>query len=68
MPLVSRIVEIDGQKLLDGGVSDSIPVAAFRKMGFKRSLVILTRPDGYRKSQTKCSPLSAGYTADIPNL
>ena len=26
-----RIVEIDGQKLLDGGVSDSIPAAAFRK-------------------------------------
>ena len=48
MPLVSRIVEIDGQKLLDGGVSDSIPVAAFRKMGFKRSLVILTR-DVYKR-------------------
>ena len=43
MPLVSRIVEIDGHKLLDGGVSDSIPAAAFRKMGFGRSLVILTR-------------------------
>ncbi|MBR5459730.1 MAG: patatin family protein, partial [Clostridia bacterium] len=25
MPLVSRIVEIDGQKLLDGGIADSIP-------------------------------------------
>lgn len=49
MPLVSRIVEIEGQKLLDGGVSDSIPAAAFRKMGFGKSLVILTRPDGYRK-------------------
>ena len=56
MPLVSRIVEIDGQKLLDGGVSDSIPVAAFRKMGFKRSLVILTRPDGYRKKPNQMLP------------
>ena len=56
MPLVSRIVEIDGQKLLDGGVSDSIPVAAFRKMGFKRSLVILTRPDGYRKKPNHMLP------------
>jgi len=25
MPLVARIVEIEGQKLLDGGVADSIP-------------------------------------------
>lgn len=56
MPLVSRIVEIDGQKLLDGGVSDSIPAAAFRKMGFKRSLVILTRPDGYRKKPNHMLP------------
>lgn len=49
MPLVSRIVEINGQKLLDGGVSDSIPAAAFHKMGFEKNLVILTRPDSYRK-------------------
>lgn len=49
MPLVSRIVEIEGQKLLDGGVSDSIPAAAFRRMGFGKNLVILTRPQGYRK-------------------
>lgn len=56
MPLVSRIVEIDGHKLLDGGVSDSIPAAAFRKMGFGRSLVILTRPDGYRKKPNHMLP------------
>lgn len=49
MPLVSRIVEIEDRKLLDGGVADSIPAAAFRKMGYKRCLVILTRPEGYRK-------------------
>ena len=29
MPLVSRIVEIDGMKLLDGGIADSIPVKFF---------------------------------------
>ena len=26
MPIVSEIIEIDGKKYLDGGVSDSIPV------------------------------------------
>ena len=52
MPLVSRIVEIDGYKLLDGGVADSIPLAAFQKMGFRKNLVILTRPRGYRKKQS----------------
>ena len=26
MPLVSKIVELDNKKYLDGGVSDSIPI------------------------------------------
>lgn len=49
MPLVSRIVEIGGMKLLDGGVADSIPVQAFRTMGYEKNVVVLTRPEGYRK-------------------
>lgn len=57
MPLVSRIVEIEGRKLLDGGVADSIPVAAFRKMGYKRCFVILTRPGGYRKKPSHMGPV-----------
>ena len=32
MPLVSRIVEIEGRKLLDGGIADSIPVRYFQSM------------------------------------
>lgn len=49
LPLVSRMVKIDGKKLLDGGCTDSIPVMAFRKMGFERNVVVLTRPRGYQK-------------------
>lgn len=49
MPYVSRIVERDGRKLLDGGVADSIPVEAFRKMGYDRNIVVLTQCAGYEK-------------------
>ncbi|MCD8196830.1 MAG: patatin family protein [Lachnospiraceae bacterium] len=49
MPLVSQIVEVGGYKLLDGGVSDSVPITAFRDMGYERCVVVLTRPAGYRK-------------------
>lgn len=49
LPLVSKIVEVDGKKLLDGGVSDSIPVAYFRGIGYKKNIVVLTRPEGYEK-------------------
>lgn len=49
MPLVSKIVEIDGKKYLDGGVSDSIPVQKIREMGYDKVIVVLTRPLEYRK-------------------
>ena len=53
MPLVSKIVETDGYQLLDGGIADSIPIMWFRRQGYKKNLVILTRPDGYRKKKMK---------------
>ncbi len=49
MPYVSKIVNVNGRKLLDGGVADSIPVEAFRQMGYDRNIVVLTQPAGYRK-------------------
>lgn len=49
MPLFSRIVEVDGLHLSDGGTADSIPVEWFREQGYTRNLVVLTRPAGYRK-------------------
>ena len=50
LPYLSRIVKVKGKKLLDGGCTDSIPVKAFRKMGYKRNVVVLTRPAGYTKA------------------
>lgn len=57
MPLVSRIVEIDGQKLLDGGISDSIPVKYFENIGYDKNVVVLTRPEGYRKEKNSAMSL-----------
>lgn len=50
LPYFSRIVSLDGHKYLDGGCSDSIPVEAFRRMGYGRNVVVLTRDAAYRKS------------------
>ena len=49
MPLVSRPVSVDGMRLLDGGIADSIPLAFFEGLGYTKNLVILTKPFGYRK-------------------
>ena len=52
LPFVSRIVDIDGKKYLDGGCTDSIPFEAFAEMGFTKRVLILTRPsDHVRKPE-----------------
>ena len=53
MPYISKIVEIEGQKLLDGGVADSIPLKAFQRMGYDKNIVVLTQCEGYRKKPQK---------------
>ena len=57
MPLVSNIVCLEGRKLLDGGVSDSIPLEHFESVGYHRNVVILTQPKGYRKGHNRLMPL-----------
>lgn len=57
LPLLSKMVELDGEKYLDGGVSDSIPVIRAMKDGNKKVIVILTRDVEYRKSPNKLMPV-----------
>ena len=57
MPLLSNIVEVDGYRLLDGGIADSIPIEWFRSIGYERNIVILTRDKTYRKKKNKMIPL-----------
>lgn len=57
MPLASKVVEVGGRKLLDGGVADSIPLAYFERTGYERNVVILTQPEGYVKEPNRLMPL-----------
>ena len=68
MPLVSRMVEIEGRKLLDGGIADSIPASCFESMGYTRNVVILTRPEGYRKKKNQALPLIRRKYRAYPRL
>ncbi len=49
LPFISRIMHIDGKKWLDGGVTDAIPITKALEEGFEKTIVILTRKEGYRK-------------------
>lgn len=68
MPLVSKVVEIDGGAYLDGGIADSIPIRWMREKGFDRNIVILTRPEGYRKSSNKLMWLMKIILHKYPNF
>ena len=68
MPLVSKPVNIGGRLLLDGGISDSIPLRYFQKQGFERNLVILTQPKGFYKKKTKLMPLFHLFMSRYPAI
>ena len=51
LPFVCPIAYVDGEPMLDGGISDSIPLERAMSLGYDNNLVILTRNRGYRKPQ-----------------
>lgn len=55
MPMVSRVVDIDGGHYLDGGISDSIPLEEFQKMGYEKCITVLTKPRDYKKQDNHSS-------------
>ncbi len=68
MPLLEQIVTINGVKLLDGGVADSIPLRFMEEMGYDRNVVILTQPETYVKKRIKYRALAKIRYSKYPNL
>ena len=58
MPLVSRNVGIAGKWYLDGGISDSVPIAKSIKDGNKKNVVVLTKESGFRLEPVSASQLA----------
>lgn len=49
LPFASEIIEINGKKYLDGGISDSIPLDKCIELGYDKIIIILTQPKEFRK-------------------
>lgn len=67
MPVVSKVVELEGMKLLDGGITDSIPLEKMIELGYERNVVILTQPEGYVKKPNRLMPLIRVSLRKYPN-
>lgn len=68
MPIVSRPVELEGHRLLDGGIVNSIPLEEMQHLGYERNIVILTQPKGYFKKKTKLMPLFHIFCRKYPKI
>lgn len=66
MPVVSRVVEIDNEGYLDGGISDSVPYKFMEDLGYNRNVIILTRPKVYRKKKAKHRLLLGHFLKKLP--
>lgn len=68
MPLVSKIVCVDGYELLDGGIADSIPIQFLESLGYDRNVVILTQPRDYVKGKNQLMPLAKVILRKYPAM
>ncbi|WP_133444695.1 patatin-like phospholipase family protein [Macrococcus carouselicus] len=53
LPLMAPVVEYKGKQLLDGGITDPIPLRKAQRDGVEKSVVVLTRPKGYFKKSSR---------------
>ena len=49
IPLINKMVDVDGIPCLDGGVSDSVPLIHAMQKGYRKNVIVLTQKKGYRK-------------------
>ncbi|MDO9523380.1 MAG: patatin family protein [Methanocorpusculum sp.] len=68
LPLLAKIVRIDGKEYLDGGVVDSIPIQRSIADGNSKNVVVLTQDITYRKEPMKIVPLLKIFYRNYPNL
>ena len=68
LPFISPIVNFKGYELLDGGISDSIPIVKSVKDGNTKNIIILTRNKEYRKSPMKYANLVKLKYKKYPSL
>lgn len=57
MPIVATPVHIGGRVLMDGGITDSIPLRHMQELGYDDITVVRTQPREYRKGPARFAPL-----------
>ncbi|WP_257348331.1 patatin-like phospholipase family protein [Pseudalkalibacillus decolorationis] len=61
LPFMAPVIELEGRHLMDGGISDPIPIKRSEQDGNTKNIVILTRNDGYLKKRSKLNWLARRF-------
>lgn len=61
IPFISKMVLYKNKKLFDGAIVDAIPLEKAMSDGYKKNIVILTNPVGYRKREEYQPPAKLIY-------
>lgn len=70
MPVMSKMIDVEGRKYLDGGISTSIAYKRAFDVGYSKAIVVLTREEGYRKKPVNMinESIYKRYFKPLPNL
>ena len=69
LPVLSKIAFINGVPYLDGGISNAIPFKKAFQDGYNKTVIVLTRPKGYRnKKHPMLNQFFRLYYRRYPNL
>ena len=68
LPFMSRPISYGGYLLLDGGISDPIPIRKALADQVEKPIIVLTKEKGYRKSKSSLSKLTSYVYKDFKGL
>jgi predicted patatin/cPLA2 family phospholipase len=68
LPFIAKPVKFRGKILMDGGMSDSIPVRKSMLDGNAKNVIILTQPEDYRKKPESGAKLARWRYPHFPGL
>ncbi|MGJ7921495.1 patatin-like phospholipase family protein [Neobacillus sp. LXY-4] len=68
LPFVAEEVSFQDKILLDGGISDPIPIKKAQQDGYNKNIVVLTRNYGYQKKPSRFHFLAKGKYPNYPGL
>lgn len=68
MPVVSKTIHYRGYTLLDGGISDPIPLDRALADGCQKPVLILTRPKAYRRTPSRFAKYLNLFYPQYPHL